>query len=241
MSIAEFRPVHSERVHETVARQIRQAILSGTYRPGDRLPVERELVESFRVSRSAVRQAIFLLQQQGLLEVRQGSGGGAFVRDTGLQPVLHAIENVIGTRRISPRQFFSAKLTLEPVITAAAAEHVTPEILDRLRASVASGRQMLADHQELMAHAAEFHEIIAEATGNPVLELVLVALVRIAEATPEFHHASERNWEQILDEHEQLVDALERRSAEDVHELMVRHLGSLKEIFVDPAPPQPSS
>ena len=94
---------------------------------------------------------------------------------------------------------------------------------------------MLADHQELMAHAAEFHEIIAEATGNPVLELVLVALVRIAEATPEFHHTAEHNWEQILDEHERLVDALERRSAEDAHELMVRHLGSLSQIFVDPA------
>lgn len=239
VSVTEFRPVQAERVHETVARQIRQAILSGKYRPGDRLPVERELVESFRVSRSAVRQAILLLHQQGLLDVRQGSGGGAFVRDTGLQPVLHAIENVIGTRQITPGQFFAAKLTLEPVITAAAAEHVTPEILDRLRASVASGRQMLADHQELMAHAAEFHEIIAEATGNPVLELVLVALVRIAEATPQFQHASEQNWEQILDEHEQLVDAFERRAAEDVHELMVRHLGSLNDIFADPSSPEP--
>ena len=236
MSISAFTPVRSERVHETVARRIRQAILSGAYQPGDRLPIERELVESFRVSRSAVRQAILLLQQQGLLDVRQGSGGGAFVRDTGIQPVLHAIENVMATRRITPAQFFDAKLTLEPVITAAAAAHVTDEILDRLRASVAAGRAMLADHQELMAHAAEFHEIIAEATGNPVLELILVALVRIAEATPEFQHTSEPNWEKILDEHDALVRALEQRSPDAVHDLMVQHLGSLSEIFVPSEP-----
>ena len=141
----------------------------------------------------------------------------------------------MATRRITPAQFFDAKLTLEPVITAAAAAHVTDEILGRLRASVAAGRTMLAEHQELMAHAAEFHEIIAEATGNPVLELVLVALVRIAEATPEFQHASEPNWKKILDEHDAIVDALAERSAVDVHDLMVRHLRSLSEIFASPA------
>lgn len=229
---AAFTPVRAERAHEVVARQIREAILSGVYAPGDRLPFERELVESFGVSRSGVRQAILLLQQQGLVEVRAGSGGGAFVRDTGIQPLLNAIENVLAVRGVTPGQFLEAKQVVEPVLSAAAAEHVTDEIIGRLRDNIAAGRTLEGDAGGRLANATQFHEILAAATGNPVLELVLVALSRIAESMPEFRHADGQDWDRVLDEHDVLTDALERRSKDEVHELMVRHLRSIDEIFV---------
>jgi len=236
VSTASFTPVRAERVHEVVARQIREAILSGAYGPGDRLPFERELVESFGVSRSGVRQAILLLQQQGLVEVRAGSGGGAFVRDTGIQPLLNAIENVLAVRRVTPAQFLQAKQVVEPVLSAAAAEHVTDEIIGRLRENIAAGRTLAGDAGGRLANATQFHEILAEATGNPVLELVLVALSRLAESMPEFRHAGGHDWDRVVDEHDGLVDALERRSKADVHELMVAHLRSIDEIFVSTPP-----
>src|ERR1700761_7786830 len=87
--------IRTERPYEAVARQLRDMLLSGRLRPGDKLPNERQLIESLGVSRGAVRQALLLLGQQGLVEVRVGQSGGVFVKEIGLTPVLNAFENLV--------------------------------------------------------------------------------------------------------------------------------------------------
>ncbi|WP_009478501.1 FadR/GntR family transcriptional regulator [Rhodococcus sp. JVH1] len=115
-------------------RRSATAILSRQYRPGERLPVERELIERFAVSRSAIRQALLILDQQGLVRVRPGVGGGPFVVREALPAAVAAFENVLAVDPDEVAEFARAKLVLEPAVNASAAESISDEQLATLEA-----------------------------------------------------------------------------------------------------------
>ena len=75
-----FKPIKQIRASSEVGQQLKNAILDGEYKAGDKLPSERELIELFQVSRTVVREAIKSLEAGGLVEIRQGATGGAFVK-----------------------------------------------------------------------------------------------------------------------------------------------------------------
>lgn len=218
-----FSPIKAERLHDRVARQLRDAILDGTYKPGDRLPAERELVELFGISRSAVRQALLLLQQQGLLLIRPGAGGGVFVNSHQMGPVVHAFENLFALREPSAAQFVEAKALLEPVISVAAVGRATSEDLAALRENLERSEQALTDGQPLNSLALEFHLLVGAATHNEILKLVLEAFVRIA-ARLFSGDEGDRDWPRLLAEHREIYGALESGSARDMEKIISAHL-----------------
>lgn len=218
-------PIRTERVHEKVARQLREAILDGSYRPGDRLPSERDLIEGLGVGRPAVRQALQVLEHQGLVKVQLGASGGAVVTHVGLGPALQSMINLFATRRITPQQFLDAKAVLEPAISAAVAVGITETDLDELTQNVGESRAaMETDRASLLPLTLDFHRIVARATRNPMLELILLAFTEVALYIPEFHGGSTSGWHGIIDDHDRLLSALRRRDTDEVHELMVDHL-----------------
>ncbi|MBO0830366.1 MAG: FadR family transcriptional regulator [Actinobacteria bacterium] len=219
-----FSTINAERAHEGVARQLRDAILNGTYKPGDRLPGERELVDLFGVSRSAVRQALLLLQQQGLLLVRQGAGGGVFVNGRQVGPVLRAFENLFALQEPSIEHFVHAKALLEPVISATAAEAATPEDLAALRENLELSEQALSEGREVNELALKFHLLVATATHNEILTLILEAFVRIAARLSN----NIEDWHHLLAEHHAIYHALESGNAEDVVRLTRKHLQGIR-------------
>ena len=79
--MAIFRPVRQLRVFEEIVAQLKQSILNGRFKPGDKLPTERELVEQFQASRVAIREALRTLENSGFIVTRQGANGGAYVTD----------------------------------------------------------------------------------------------------------------------------------------------------------------
>jgi GntR family transcriptional regulator, transcriptional repressor for pyruvate dehydrogenase complex len=219
-----FSPVTSDRLHEHVARQLRDAILDGSYQPGDRLPSERELTDLFQVSRSAVRQALLLLQQQGLLTVRQGNGGGAFVSSRRMDPLLHAFENLVALQGVTVDQFLAAKAVLEPAISAAAANNAEPDDLTALRQNLESCERALAENRPIAQLMLDFHLILGAATHNPVLELVLTALVRMADRLPAAAEDQTDDWEGLLASHRAIYTALTRHSVKAAQRATSEHL-----------------
>ncbi|MEO3826406.1 GntR family transcriptional regulator [Actinomadura sp. B10D3] len=220
----QFAPIPSDRLHERVAQQLRNAILDGSYQPGDRLPSERELTDLFQVSRSAVRQALLLLQQQGLITVRQGNGGGAFVSGRRMDPLLHAFENLFALQGITVDQFLAAKAVLEPAISTAAATNADADDLAALKENLESCEQALAEGRPIAQHLLDFHLIFAAATHNPILELVLTALVRIADRLPTAPEEQTEDWEGLLESHRAIYKAMTRRSVRTVHRMTSEHL-----------------
>lgn len=224
----------AERPHEAVARQLRAAILDGTYLPGDRLPVERELSEHFRVSRSAVRQALLILDQQGLIRVKAGVGGGPFVAREPVPAAVTAFENLLTTDEFSVDEFLQAKIVVEPPIAEHAAQAMSASDLDRLRDNVTRTRDAVEQGEDTTSLAVEFHTILFHSTGNRFLEVVLEILSRTFERLPAGTVES-ADQEGVVDDHQNILDAISRGATTEVRELMEKHLWRVWQPLLKPA------
>src|SRR2546421_12610571 len=96
-----FRAVRTPRVYEHIVAQIERAIYEGRLAHGDKLPPERQLVREFGASRVAVREALRALEHRGLVEVRQGSAGGYFIRELDARPVARGLSTLFPLGRVS--------------------------------------------------------------------------------------------------------------------------------------------
>lgn len=229
-----FRPARHVRLYEDVAVQLREAILSGGYAPGDRLPTERELMAQFGVSRAVVRQATMNLEHEGLVEVQVGAGGGTFVLESGIDSVCRAFENLFRHRGVEMPHYLAAKRMLEPALSAAIVTSSGPEqhrvlveCVDRFRSALGAR----SPDAEMLRLSLEFHEVLIRTIGNPVVEALMVALVRMGERVPAFTSTTRAEWPQILREHEELLDALRSGDVERFGALVLAHLDTVGEIY----------
>lgn len=229
-------PTRQARLYEDVAEQLREAILTGVLRPGERLPSETELAAQFGVSRAVVRQATLNLEHECLLTVQVGAGGGTFVRASDPQPILRALENHFRHRTVSVEDYLAAKRVLEPSVLGEIVRFSDREHRNRLQDSIdefAAAIDAGVPNERLLTLSLDFHEILIEATGNPVLQILLGALVRMGERVPEFTRIENRNWDEILAEHRAILAALEDNDLREFRSLMLEHLTSVQHIYGD--------
>ena len=164
-----FRPVVSEKLSVAVVRQIEELILRGILRPGERLPAERELAERLRVSRPSLREAIGILQDQGLLSSK--AGAGVFVADVLGSAFAPALVQLFARNDEAVFDYLSFRRDMEGLAAERAARlasstdlKVIQTILDKME--VAHGKRNQDDEARLDA---EFHMSIIEASHNVVM------------------------------------------------------------------------
>jgi DNA-binding FadR family transcriptional regulator len=164
-----LQAVEPRRLYRQIADQIRKLIGKGVVAPGERLPAERELARQLGVSRPSLREALIVLEVEGLLDVRVGSG--IYVAHPGAGGPGVEIGSASG-----PFEVIRARRMIEGECAALAAKHGTAAQLRAIRsAHAALQREARRDHNPLAADRA-FHVRIAQATGNSALELVVQTL-----------------------------------------------------------------
>src|SRR3989475_11381405 len=129
-----FGVVRTPRVYEHIVAQIERAIYDGRLAHGDKLPPERQLVREFGASRVAVREALRALEHRGLVEVRQGSAGGYFIRELDAMPVVRDLSTLFRLGRVSLPPLAEARALLEPESARPAPPRVTDHQLKMLGA-----------------------------------------------------------------------------------------------------------
>src|SRR5215213_11021827 len=140
-----FKPIASTRASSTIAEQIRAAITGGRLAAGDRLPPERELAEQFGVSRVTVRDALRALEAMGLIKVRVGARGGAFVTVPSGALMGQAMSDMMLMQVVTPEDIVEARLILELGTVTLACVRATDEDLERLRGlHESAGRELSA-------------------------------------------------------------------------------------------------
>src|SRR6266567_4333569 len=134
-----------ERVSESVANQIREAIFSGKLEPGHKLPPEREMAEQFETSRVALREALRSLEQEGMIEIKRGSGGGAFVADfdNALRALIDSLNTVVKLGQAKSGHLTEVRSMLEPVMARTAAARATDDDLQALQSIVEAQEEEL--------------------------------------------------------------------------------------------------
>jgi DNA-binding FadR family transcriptional regulator len=217
----------AERPYESVARILREDILSGRYRSGERLPIERELSERFEVSRSVIRQALLILDQQGLVRVRSGVGGGPFVAHETLPAAIAAFENLLAVDASSLEEFLRAKHALEPVMNAMAAESIPDEQIALLEANIVRTREAISRGEPTLDHLIEFHSILANSTGNRFVALIVELMSRAMSVMQNTSGLAQLDADRAVDEHAEMVEALRDHDTDRVHELTRTHLAEI--------------
>jgi GntR family transcriptional repressor for pyruvate dehydrogenase complex len=164
MRLAEIRPSDRTPVPRNVSASLRAMILSGDLQPGDRLPSQRDLAERLRISRPSVREALAELETLGLITIRVGSG--VYVADPEARAPLWRFSD-----RCTPREVYEVRFGLEGYAAALAAGRIDQAGAKRLGDSVDALRVACEkDDIDTMAQAdAQFHDLVFELTGNPVL------------------------------------------------------------------------
>lgn len=171
-----FQAAKQSRIFKDVVDQIQEAILDGKLKPGDTLPSERELKEQFQTSRGTLREALRVLEQKGLVEIRLGVGGGAMVKAPPMEPIHESLDLLIRFQKISLAHLAEFRENVEGTVAALAARRATGKDVERLEEYV---RQAVLLVQGGVRHAREFvqvdgkiHLALAQIAGNPIYILV---------------------------------------------------------------------
>jgi GntR family transcriptional regulator, transcriptional repressor for pyruvate dehydrogenase complex len=217
-----FSRVIVEPAYKAVSMAIERAILDGSIAPGAALPTEQELSERFGVHRSTVREAIRRVEQEGLLQRREGRR--LFVYLPGVQDLAPRAARMLLLRQTTFRELWELAVSLEPLAARLAATYAQDADLQALRANLAACDDG-QDDATLVRLDVEFHALVGRATGNhalmlarePISLLYSPTLMQIFDHLPQ---AKKRN----LAAHRQIVDALARRDGDQAGEWMRKHM-----------------
>lgn len=172
-----FREAKQSRIFQDVVEQIEDAILDGELSAGDRLPPERVLKETLKTSRSTLREALRVLEQKGLIEMRLGMGGGAVVRSVSTKQVSQSLGLLIRSQKVSLKQLAEFRERFEGDIAALAASRVTDldtaalhKLLEEARRFAEGGDDQA---ENFLAADKEIHLYIARMTDNPIYITIL--------------------------------------------------------------------
>lgn len=160
----------SEKVSDNIIGQIRDAILSGHLKPGDRLASEKELIEQFNVSKATMREALRVLEVIGLIEMRKGIAGGAFVAEVGMRTTIHAIINFLHFQTVSVREITMLRYLIEPTVAEIAAIKRSHKDLQKLERIIG---KVIAPGENEVSKEISFHRYLARMSENAILTLTI--------------------------------------------------------------------
>lgn len=232
---ATIEPLEREpRLYERLVDKILDLISSGKWKPGYRLPPERELSEAFGVSRTVVREAIKALEARGVLESTTGSGVSVQLADYNM--VSRSLQTYM---QLSNRVDFEIRLNevrrvLEVEMVALAASRITPEQRTQLRQICRQMRERKNTAKQMAELDFRLHVTLAEATQNDLFKLLLAPLIN------QLRDQIILTWEDfprpvnlVFDQHETIVSAVENGDAEAARQAMIKHLAFSREVLED--------
>lgn len=213
--------VKVRRLYMEIANQIERLIRSGDIQAGERLPSERDLAASFKVSRPTIREAMIALEVAGLVEIRTGSG--IYALQPGGVP-----DRGVRDEGPGPFEIFESRLLIEAETAALAARHISDEQLAELEATLREMEKESVEGSVTERADQRFHCIIAEASENSALASMVAWLWEMrnrSEVSTLFHQrVSERGVHPDLDDHIRVFEAVRRRDPAGARKAMRQHI-----------------
>jgi GntR family transcriptional regulator, transcriptional repressor for pyruvate dehydrogenase complex len=224
-----FRAARQNRIFQDVVEQIQEAIIDGQLKVGDRLPAERDLKERLQTSRSTLREALRVLEQKGLIEIKLGMGGGAVVKAVTSDLVTESLDLLIRSQQVSLRHIaeFRQRVEGDVVILATSrmkASHtrVLKTLLIEARQCVDRGAEAVSD---FLTADKNIHLYFAKITGNPIYISILKTIhENIRRYYEEFLVMEEAEMNENLQDLEDVVNAMENGDAKRAGDIARTHV-----------------
>jgi DNA-binding FadR family transcriptional regulator len=220
-----FSPVSMSRVSQVIVDQIKVLIRDGSLTPGDRLPSERDLCQRFGVSRVTVREALRVLEATGLVEIKVGAHGGAFLTAPTTDRVGEGLADLLSMSALTAGEVTEARKIVEIGALPLIVERATEEDIDALFKLVAEGQAAVEEGKYSMDISARFHIRLAECAHNSALAMLIQSfhgplLMSLREAQEHAPAMGARG----TDEHRQLAEAIRDGDLAAAQRVMSEHI-----------------
>jgi GntR family transcriptional regulator, transcriptional repressor for pyruvate dehydrogenase complex len=230
----EFRPIRTRRAFEEICQRIREQLALGVLKPGDKLPPERDLAQQLGVSRNVLREALRSLEMAGVLRLQKGVKGGAFIQAGDIGRMNDVMRDMLSLGTISLRELSEARIqVLDLVVRLACANARQPDFqalganIERTELATREGR--LLDRVECTR---EFYKLLALATGNKVIAMIMDS---VTEIHLRFVYAkvasSGAATPRLVERRRQFLSALCARNVSAATRLMRSHLESVQRML----------
>jgi GntR family transcriptional repressor for pyruvate dehydrogenase complex len=230
LAVSRIRPAY-----EQVADQLRELIVGGSLKQGDRLPPTPELAAMFGVGRSTVREALRQLSSQSLINAVRGSRGGTFVAISDADTVRKYLETTLGlmsgTDQLSLDELFEARIILEGEAAYLAAQRRSDKQLAHLKEAMLFEQEMLESGQRGTRFERDFHTAMLESSGNRVLYVMTMPVFRALQARLSKRTPEKNYWTLIDKEHEVVFECIRSKDADGAAAAMRAHLLRSREVY----------
>ncbi len=223
-------PLRKERLNEKVASQIKSLIFSNEIGTGQKLPPERDLARRLQVSRVIVREALRSLEQSGLIEIRPGMTGGAFVVYHLHMPFFNTARDLITSGKVSLSHFVGARRAIECFSVRLATENATLKDIERLHRINETFFEHIAEPAKFRKHHAAFHIRIAELSRNPLITLMVQSVFELLNRLRPDTFQSERFIRDTYKRHEAIVEAMKKKDIHLCEQLMAADTEATKRL-----------
>lgn len=221
---------------DTIVEAIKRMIVEHGLAPGDRLPQERELMVQFAAGKGTVREALKALEVQGLIRIRTGPGGGAFIERMSEGRAMSLLSNFLFAKDLSISHIYAMRKVLEPLAAVSAIGNIDEAGFRRLNEIIAVYDHEPADAQERwnqrMAEL-DFHAVVAEYSDNPILTFTCRFLQRLLKdlaVCRDIYLQPEPVLRQSGIRHQRdLIAALRRRDADAVRTILTEHMSEAEQ------------
>jgi DNA-binding FadR family transcriptional regulator len=230
-SVSPFKPLKGKKIFEQISDQIRELIFSGTLKPGDKLPSEKELSNQFKTGRTVVREALRTLENAGLIYIKQGSEGGAFIKNIDPTVITRSFSDMIRLGSIPIQDLTEARLGIEKVVLEFALNRITKEDLDLLKMNIDQGEKLISEGVKVTDNHIEFHLLLAKMTKNRFFELILESIMKIVILFLQEYDRPKEYINGVMGSHKEIYKAIEERNMTLAKEKMEQHLLDVKNQF----------
>jgi GntR family transcriptional regulator, transcriptional repressor for pyruvate dehydrogenase complex len=197
--------------------------------PGEKLPAERDMAARYRTSRVSVREAYRSLEELGLLTIRRGAEGGAFIADMDHRPVMRSLSLMLRLGKTTHQEITEARLLIEPPVARLAAKRARPEDIEHLRQVLDQQETALRQRGDYRPFDLQFHRAVAECAGNLPLKLLMHSMSDLTVEVVAQLELSTGVQHQVCDSHHRILDAIARHDEGAAHDLMLQHVAEVQE------------
>ena len=219
-----FNQIRQGRISDNIVAQIKNAIFTGIYKPEDKLPSEKELRTLFNVSRVPIREALRSLEEMGLITVKSGVSGGAFVNQMGIKSVSNSLFNMIRLGKINIKDIFEFRLLIEPNISRLAAKRRTDWDLKQMEDMISGLEKSIKSGKAPIVSNMDFHQIIARAAKNPLSILIMDTIGEILLEEYKKLNFSLDDHKSILKFHKEIFNCIKNKDTQKVGAIIEAHL-----------------
>ncbi len=224
-------PARRQKLADLIAEDLKRRIVLDKLGPGDGLPNEKALIDEYGCAKATLREALRILEFEGLIRLKTGPKGGAVISEVTIEPACRALRNFLHFQRVDGSQVYQLRRLVEIEVAASVVGRLDEATFARLRENIAECRQPHEDEQSQRQHRMlelEFHNILTECCPNPLLRFMshfvndfLRDLVILKKAYRPERRAFDRA---NIDYHVALLEALVDRDPERVRLLMDEHM-----------------